>query len=84
MSDHPVSGRASFVSPAQIAETEEQVAGQAEQNPVTTISDEVWNEVVNEWNVTSLRNSEIAQNTSAYNRVIAELPALRRILESKL
>lgn len=50
-----------------------------------SIDDALWAEIVNEWANTALRNSAIAQATEAYNHLIGVgLPALRKILESRL
>lgn len=49
-----------------------------------SISDEAWNEAVNEFMATLMSNSPMAQATEAWNHLVASLPAFRKILESKL
>jgi len=49
-----------------------------------TISDDAWDEAVNEWANTSLRNSAVSQATEAWNHLMGELPKLRKILEEKI
>lgn len=50
-----------------------------------SIKDDVWNEVVNDWVGTHLRNSAMSSAPSeAWNHLMSALPELRKILESKL
>lgn len=49
-----------------------------------TIDDSAWDEAVNEWVNTSLRNTSVSQSTEAWNHIMTELPKLRKLLESKI
>lgn len=49
-----------------------------------TISDEAWDEAMNEFINTSLRNTALSQASEAWNHVITVLPKLREILEKKI
>lgn len=49
-----------------------------------TISDEAWDEAVNEFMSTAMQNSAMSQATEAWNHLVASLPRFRKILESKL
>lgn len=49
-----------------------------------SITDDVWDEAINDWINSAMRNSAMSQSTEAWNHMVASLPALRKILESKL
>jgi len=48
------------------------------------ISDDAWDEAVNEFMTTLMSNSPMAQATEAWNHLVASMPAFRKILESKI
>lgn len=50
-----------------------------------SIKDDVWDEAINDWVGTHLRNSAMSSVPSeAWNHLMSALPELRKILESKL
>jgi len=49
------------------------------------IDDDLWNDIVNEWTLTSLRNTALSADAGAWNHLVnVALPGLRKILDQKL